>query len=473
MNTYLWYDLETFGLVPNYDRIAQFAAIRTDMDFNQIAEPIMLYCKLTPDYLPDPRSVLVTGITPETVNTKGLCEEEFIARIRKEMMEEDTITVGFNSVKFDDEFIRNALYRNLYDPYEREYATKTNNRSRWDIINLVRATHDLRPNGINFTKKNEETGAPSYKLTDLTEENNIDQRGAHDALVDVRATIAIAKLIRSKAPKLYDYALNLRKKSRVNAELKMWDPQRLPVLYTSPVFQNEKGCTRPVLPLFYCEENPNDAVCVDLTKDIDKINKDVYRWSEDSPFVIIRINKCPMVSPISTLTEECEKRLGLNKKEALDKARTILEDERFKRKNLDLTTESFDSKSDDPEFTLYTGNFMTKEDKTRTEKIRSLSPDERLKSGEHYFHDPKYHTLLWRQVARNYPKVLSDEDLKKWKNFCAGRLLQSPIEGGRTLSVYLRDIENGLSGTEYNGAEKKLLISLQKWGKALESKVLN
>ncbi len=212
MRTILWYDLETFGLNPRYDRIAQAAMIRTDMNLNIVGEPILLYSKLSPDYLPSPSSCMVTHITPQEVNEKGIPEAEFIGKIREEMMVPDTITAGYNNVKFDDECIRATLYRNLYDPFEREYKNRC---SRWDLINLVRATRDLRPDGINFTKLNPETGTVSFKLTDLTEENNIEQVGAHDALVDVYATIDVARLIKEKQPKLFLYALNHRYKKEV------------------------------------------------------------------------------------------------------------------------------------------------------------------------------------------------------------------------------------------------------------------
>ena len=212
----LWYDLETFGLDSRGDRIAQFAAIRTDLDLQQIEEPIILYCRLSDDYLPDPLSCLVTGITPQEVNAKGLVEAEFIQLINTEFSRPNTTVAGFNSIRFDDEFIRNALYRNFFDPYRREYE---HNNSRWDIIDLVRATHDLRPEGIRWPERNE-VNRPVFRLTSLTEANGIEHLGAHDALADVRATIAIARLIKEKQPRLYQYAYDLRSKNRVKRLLK-------------------------------------------------------------------------------------------------------------------------------------------------------------------------------------------------------------------------------------------------------------
>ena len=101
------------SLNPRYDRIAQAACIRTDMDFNQVGEPIVLYSKLSPDYLPSPDSCLVTGITPQEANEKGIPEAELIARLQAEFMVPDTITVGYNSINFDDEVIRSNTIHSL------------------------------------------------------------------------------------------------------------------------------------------------------------------------------------------------------------------------------------------------------------------------------------------------------------------------------------------------------------------------
>ena len=183
--TFFWYDLETFGLNPNFDRIAQFAGVRTNMNLEVIDKPLMLYCTLSPDYLPTPQSCLITHITPQIVNERGINEAQFISRINKEFSVPNTIVTGFNNLKFDDEFIRNALYRNFFDPYEREFK---NGCSRWDILDLVRAAHDLRPEGINWNHKTEK-GNPSFKLVYIAEDNNLKQEHAHDAFSEDRKSV--------------------------------------------------------------------------------------------------------------------------------------------------------------------------------------------------------------------------------------------------------------------------------------------
>jgi len=188
-NTILWYDLETFGLNPQYDRIAQFACIRTDENLEEIDEPIRIYCKPTLDYLPAPSACKVHGITPQMALELGIDEYDFALKIHEEFSVPGTTTAGYNSINFDDEFIRHLFYRNLLDPYEREYA---NGNSRWDLINLVRAAHDLRPDGIVWPQDND--GYPVFKLEALTKANGLLHESAHDALSDIRATIAMARL---------------------------------------------------------------------------------------------------------------------------------------------------------------------------------------------------------------------------------------------------------------------------------------
>ena len=210
MNTLYWHDYETSGTDPRYDRPLQFAGIRTDEDLNIIGEPLMMYCKPANDFLPHPQASLITGITPQKAQQEGLTEAEFMARIHAELAEPGTCGVGYNSLRFDDEFTRFSLFRNFYDAYAREWQ---NGNSRWDIIDMVRLTRALRPDGINWPDHDD--GKPSFRLEHLTAANNIEQIGAHDALVDVYATIEIAKLIKNVQPKLFDYVYQNRRKNNI------------------------------------------------------------------------------------------------------------------------------------------------------------------------------------------------------------------------------------------------------------------
>ena len=174
--TFFWHDYETFGAVPRRDRPSQFAGIRTDMDLNEVGEPVMLFCQPAPDYLPSPQACLITGITPQQCLEQGVPEHEFAAVVEAELGRPGTIGVGYNTIRFDDEVTRYMLWRNLRDPYAREWQ---NGCGRWDLLDVVRMVYALRPEGITWPTK--EDGTVSFKLEDLARANGILHESAHDA----------------------------------------------------------------------------------------------------------------------------------------------------------------------------------------------------------------------------------------------------------------------------------------------------
>ena len=138
--TFFFYDLETSGLNPRQDRIMQFAGQRTTLELEPIGEPYNILVKLNDDTLPNPDALMVTGITPQSTQADGYTEAEFAKLLMDEIFTEDTITVGFNNIRFDDEFIRAFFWRNFYDPYEWCWR---DGRSRWDMLDVVRMTRAL------------------------------------------------------------------------------------------------------------------------------------------------------------------------------------------------------------------------------------------------------------------------------------------------------------------------------------------
>src|SRR5688572_166853 len=320
MNTIFWHDYETFGGDPRRDRACQFAGIRTDEHLNIIDDPVEIYCQPAPDFLPDPFSCAITGISPQQALAKGVTEAEFCARIASELMQPGTCTAGYNSIRFDDEVTRQLLYRCFYDPYEREWK---NGNSRWDIIDLLRMTHALRPEGIVWPTQ--EDGSPSFRLQELTKANGVEHEHAHDALSDVYATIAMARLVRQKQPKLYEFVYNLRNKNRVLPLLDLGRQE--PVVHASRMFAAQRGCLAIVLPLVQHPRNNNGIVVADLLTDpaawmdlgADELRTRLYTKSENRPegqvripLKTIHINRCPAVAPISVLTDSVKNLYALD-----------------------------------------------------------------------------------------------------------------------------------------------------------------
>lgn len=260
MSQFLWYDLETFGRDPRRSRIAQFGAIRTNADLDPVEDPIMFFCRPADDLLPSPGACLITGITPQQAQAEGLSEAEFAARIFDEMARPNTCIAGYNSFRFDNEFIRNLFYRDFFDPYEREWR---NGNSRWDLIDVMRMARALRPDGIQWPLRDD--GVPSFKLEALAAANDLVHSRAHDALSDVEATIALARLLKESQPRLFDYAFALRDKKRAAALLDY--ANMTPVLHLSQRYPASQGCGSLVLPLCPHPQIANQIIVCDLADD--------------------------------------------------------------------------------------------------------------------------------------------------------------------------------------------------------------
>lgn len=256
-NTIFWYDFETFSSDPKAGRAAQFAGLRTDENLNIVGDPLVIYCKPSNDFLPDPIACHITGITPQEADSKGMIEAQFIKTILKEFSVPNTCVSGYNNIRFDDELTRQLLYRNFFDPYEHEYK---NGNSRWDIIDMVRLCAATRPEGIEWPKKDD--GYVSFRLDQLTTKNGIEHDSAHDALSDVKATIELARLIKTSQPKLYDYCYSIRSKSVVNKIINF--ETRRPFLLVSPSVSSRHGCLSLMVPLCLHPRLPNTVLAADL-----------------------------------------------------------------------------------------------------------------------------------------------------------------------------------------------------------------
>ncbi len=475
MHTFLWHDYETFGIDPRRDRPAQFAAIRTDAELREIGEPLMLHCQPANDYLPDPRSCLLTGILPQQCLAQGVPEHAFAARIEREFAAAGTVGVGYNTIRFDDEFTRFLLWRNLYDPYAREWR---NGCGRWDLLDVVRLTRALRPEGIAWPTKGD--GSPSFKLEDLARANGLAHEAAHDALSDVRATIALARLIRQKQPKLFDFAFGLHKKDRVMAELGLpaTAGTAKPFLHVSGRFPADRGCLAVMWPLASHPKNRNELIAWDLAHDpsilatlsAEDIRQRLFTRAADLPEGIERLpiknlhlNKSPMVvSHLRTLSPAMAERWQVDMDRALRHAaiaRDLTDLSAIWSRVFPRPAEAEEAPPD-VDADLY-GSFLGDEDRRRLDRLRALSPAE-LAADRTGFDDPRLAELVRRYRARNFPETLSPEDAARWEAHRAARLFEG-AGGARTIDAFFADIDTlgetaderaeGLLGALYDYAE--------------------
>ncbi|MDR3410650.1 MAG: exodeoxyribonuclease I [Formivibrio sp.] len=457
--TFFWHDYETFGIEARRDRPAQFAGIRTDAELNEIGDPLMIYCQPAPDYLPDPQSCLITGITPQLCLERGVPEHEFASAIEKEFATTGTVGVGYNTIRFDDEFTRFLFWRNLIDPYAREWQ---NDCGRWDLLDVVRCTYALRPEGIEWPLNAE--GKPSFRLEHLSAANGLVHEAAHDALSDVRATIALARLIRAKQPRLFDFCLKLRKKEAVQAEIGL--PEKKPFLHISGMFAPERGCLAIVWPLGLHPTNRNEIIVWDLaydpselfTLDAATLRQRMFSKADELPEGVsrlpiktIHINKSPIViGNLKTLTPAMTEKWGIDLEQALRHARiaaqgpdlTGLWAEAFQRPALDGTP--------DVDADLY-GGFVGNNDRRTLARLRGMNA-EQLASARPSFDDARLDEIFFRYRARNFPQQLSEAEAEHWQAHCAERLHQGK-DGARTLADFFNAIDALSEDTDERGEE--------------------
>lgn len=471
--TFYWHDYETFGADPRRDRPAQFAGIRTDEALNEIGEPLMIYCKPARDYLPHPEACLLTGITPQIADARGLPEPEFIARIHAEFTKPHTCGVGYNSLRFDDEVTRFTLYRNFYDPYAREWQQ---GNSRWDIIDLVRMTYALRPAGITWPQH--ENGQPSFKLEDLVAANGIMHESAHDALSDVRATIALAHLLRNQQPRLYHWLLELRDKRKAAAQLDL--STHNPVIHTTRMYPAKTGCTSLVMPLIAEPGNNNSVLVYDLRHDpemflsltADELGQLLFTRSDELPegkkrlpVKSIKINKCPALAPRNTLNPETAERIMLDMAACYRHWQTLCRyPEFFQRVATAYLHHDFQSDYD-VDAALY-DSFLGNADAVLLPQIQRATPQQ-LASARFDFQDQRLPELLFRYRARNWPETLTPVEKQHWQETRMRRLTQSNGGGGIIFEEFFAQIMALHETHQADESARRILHDLEHWGNDL------
>lgn len=459
--TFFFYDLETSGLNPRDDRIMQFAGIRTDMELQQIGEPYNILVRLNDDTLPSPEALMVTGITPQQTVEEGYSEAEFARILSDEIFTPDTIAVGFNSIRFDDEFVRHLLWRNFYDPYEWSWK---DGRSRWDLLDVVRMTRALRPEGIEWPVVD---GKAVNKLELLTKLNGIDHFKAHDALSDVEALIAVTGLIKEKQPQLYSYLLAMRDKNKVK-ELVNLDDKR-PFVYVSGRYDAAYNKATVAFPL---TSGRHGAVLVyDLRHDptpfvamsaVDLAARAFATWEQRQaddfvklPVKELQYNRAPAVAPLGVLEQNDGWQKVQLEVETVEAHRKILLAHPEFAENLRTAYEKRAAfkKAVDPEAQLY-DSFVGDKDKLRIETVRNADARE-LADYHPDFSDERLAPLLLHYKARSYPASLSAAETKQWEQWRSQRIRTA-------LPGFMRSLTK-LASVETDTSKQFILEELQLW----------
>ena len=508
--SFLFYDLETFGADPRRTRIAQFAAIRTDADLNPVDEPISFFVRPADDLLPSPIATLITGIAPQAALRDGVSEADALSRIFDEMARPETCSVGYNSLRFDDEFVRHGLFRNFFDAYEREWR---GGNSRWDLLDVMRLAHALRPDGIVWPKRDAhgcasaaggpsrhpashdtsaslhvagragaaEDGATSFKLEHLADANGVRDGDAHEALSDVRALIGLARLLKTAQPKLWDYALKLRDKRFAAGLLDV--SAMTPALHVSQRFPASRLCAAPILPLarhphidsrvlvFDLAQDP-DAL---LTLDADEIAARLYtpaaQLAEGESRIALKevhLNKCPALIAWDHLRAGDFTRLGIDAAE-IERRAGVLRDagpalvEKVRRV---FSGQRVHGPSD-VDASLYDG-FIGDGDKRLLRDVRTTPPPA-LGERMFGFKDPRLPELLFRYRARNWPDTLSADEQIRWDDYRRLRLRGDGKLSEYTFATFDAELADLRAEHAHDDAKLALLEQIDAWRQGIDA----
>ena len=470
--SFLFYDLETFGADPRKTRIAQFAAIRTDADLNQVDEPVSFFVQPANDLLPSPVATLITGIAPQDALRDGVNEAEAFARIVDEMARPETCSLGYNSLRFDDEFVRHGLYRNFHDAYEREWR---GGNSRWDLLDALRLMHALRPDGIVWRQR-EDGGGTSFKLEHLAEDNGLRIGDAHEALSDVRATIGLARLFKQAQPRLWDYALRLRDKRHASSMLDV--VAMTPVLHVSQRFPASRLCAAPVIPLARHPQIDSQVIVFDLAEDPDGLldfdaesiaerlyirQADLPEGERRVPLKTVHANKSPALVAWDHLRDADFARLGIDRDAVQARATRIrAEGPAIAEKVRRVFAREHPAERVDVDAALYDG-FIGDGDKRLIAQVRG-TPPHLLAKAQYAFRDARLPELLFRYRARNWPDSLLPAERTRWDDYRRQRLLADNGLAEASYEAFSVEIAQLRIAHSEDRARLALLDRLQAWG---------
>lgn len=501
--TFLFMDYETFNRNPKGGRASQFASLRTDYFLNINPDSARnIFCEQNYDNVPSPQAVLITKITPQKIlkiKTGDIKlphssfnfvpevynEYYFSYQINNEMSKPYTCTLGYNSFKFDDEFTRNILYRNLFDPYEREWK---NNNSRYDVYYLVMATYVLKPHLLNFpqaidkeTKKQlfhskTKLAIPSFRLEELSVANGIQHITAHDAFSDVEATIGIMKKIKEGDANFFEEMFLFRKKQ----EVEMWlsKNQKQPFIHISQFYGKENYCLGV---LFQIMTNSGEVLCLNLAYDVtplvilegEDLKNHLFPSAEEGmPYpkhtVKFRFNQCPILANIKEYWQIFEN-LEIDTT-SFRKNLDLIKDniELLKTKLRPLYFKEFPSSNPnlDSDLGIYNG-FFSAEETNQAKTVHFQIKSNKLADFDYTGFSPRLKEMVFKLKARNFPKTLTPSEQKKWILYSKSRVLDSNMGAELTLDLFYKEIEN-IRKTSLSLEDEKVLLEIEEYINSLK-----
>ncbi len=470
--TFLWFDIETTGIHTHTDRIVSFACQRTSLDFIPIEQPCLIYAKPTPDHLPHPAAVLTHRLTPQFLWQEGLSPSLFAKRIYQEFNESNTIAIGYNSIRFDDEFIRHLFYRNFYPSYK-------HTAHRWDLFDVILTMKAIRPAGLAWASNN--------SLKALCTANGIDASCAHTAAGDALLAQALAQKAAVAQPKLWNFLLAQRSKNALKPYTQTANPS--PFLHVSRHFTHpSKGHScMPVLPIIPDPYNANKIWVVNLvlapeellTLSSDELYTRLFVKSARTQPVGIKgfhLTRTPIALPWGSLQAPEWEALALSKKQSEHHAKQWLQHkDEFKEKLQQALArkkaDHLEAPTSDVDDALYHGKFLEYEDQAICQRIAHTLSYEKLKAFKPCFTDERLPKLFGRYMQHNHPQEATPERKAQWYRYCLKQLTTPSHPHRLTFEQFYDELATLELETQVSTQEQALLSDLRRFAQQLQKRL--
>lgn len=452
--SFVIYDVETTGLTKRFDQIVQFAAVRADPDL-EITETIQLGCRLMPHVIPSPEAIRLTGLRIEQLLDISLPSHYMMVREIRRVLESwcPSLFLGYNSLSFDEEFLRQAFYQSLYRPY----LTNTQGSARADVLSLCRLAAALKEDVLHPAI--DEDGCTSFKLRTLAEANGITVPSSHNAIGDVHTTLALCRIIKDRAPEIWSQFLRFSQKAAVESFITEED-----AFLVWETFGNNNR-TRVVTPIGRHSKLAIRHYCLDVSADLEalRVMSDSTLISlckgTERPIVTLRTNAAPTLWPLYDATPEHLAPFE-NENKVLGRVERIREDrsllERL-RKAAESAEPSY-PQSEHVEEQLYEGGFPSPQDESIMERFHAVPWEERLELAIR-LNDPRYRRLALRLIYFERPELLDSKRRVAADEAIRERLL-SPLNATvpwRSIAIAQRDTRTLLaSGLQGNNLASQL-----------------
>ena len=436
---YIFYDFETTGIESNWDQIIQVGAVLTNSTFQEI-DRFESRCRLRPGLIPYPKAILVNkSSTKELTNTELSHFSLIELMLAKFKSWGSALYIGYNTISFDEEFLRKSLFKSLFDPY----LTINNGNKRTDLLNILRANHAYYPDSIKIPVN--EKGKLVFKLDQVAPLNGITDFSAHDAIGDSIATIRLAELIDKRSPELWEASLLTTSREDTDNIIK----NNKIFCITETFF----GKTMPFIVSLLCfHPKYKWAQCFDLKNDpedyINLTQESLEHFMSKSPKIIrsVRNNKSPIIMNSNHISK-INGYMHISEKELLRRAEIIQSNTSFKQtverilEKQAAEKEEFKSQEDiNYEETIY-HSFSTNYEKIVMEEFH-LSPWEDKYKVASKFKDERNYYFAERLIYEEKPSLLPKDSFNQINRHIAKQIFSTNDEKWNTIPKAYKDIDD-------------------------------